>query len=196
MRSHFDNITVKASRVIKHWWLYLLCGILCIAAGIAVFVFPMESYMTMGLLFGILMLLVGAVQLIVAASSGNYLTMRGYVVVGGVLDLILGIFLCVNPAVSMVMMPILLGIWMLYHSFIIMAFGGELETFNISGSGWTVAGGALLMLLSIFVLINPMSAGVATVVVLAGTALVVFGMMFCAVSFMLKDVHRHLDNDL
>lgn len=196
MRNHFDNLTVKVSRAVRHWWLYMLCGILCVAAGIAVFIFPMESYMTMGLLFGILMLLVGTTQLVVASSSGNYLTMRGYVIVGGILDVILGVFLCVNPYVSMVLMPVLLGIWMLYHSFIIMAFGGDLETFRIDGSGWTVAGGALLMLLSIFVLVNPMSAGVATVVVLAGVGLIIFGMLLCALSFKLKNIHRAIDDDI
>lgn len=196
MRNHFDNLTVKASRAVRHWWLYMLCGILCVAAGIAVFIFPMESYMTMGLLFGILMLLVGTTQLVVASSSGNYLTMRGYVIVGGILDVILGVFLCVNPYVSMVLMPVLLGIWMLYHSFIIMAFGGDLETFRIGGSGWTVAGGALLMLLSIFVLVNPMSAGVATVVVLAGVGLILFGILLCALSFKLKNIHRAIDDDI
>lgn len=196
MRNHFDNLTVKASRAVRHWWLYMLCGILCVAAGIAVFIFPMESYMTMGLLFGILMLLVGTTQLVVASSSGNYLTMRGYVIVGGILDVILGVFLCVNPYVSMVLMPVLLGIWMLYHSFILMAFGGDLETFRIDGSGWTVAGGALLMLLSIFVLVNPMSAGVATVVVLAGVGLILFGMLLCALSFKLKNIHRAIDDDI
>jgi uncharacterized membrane protein HdeD (DUF308 family) len=96
----------------------------------------------------------------------------------------------------MVLMPVLLGIWMLYHSFIIMAFGGDLETFRIDGSGWTVAGGALLMLLSIFVLVNPMSAGVATVVVLAGVGLILFGMLLCALSFKLKNIHRAIDDDI
>ena len=174
----------------------MLCGILCMVAGIAVFIFPMESYMTMGLLFGILMLFVGAAQLIVASSSGNYLAMKGYVIVGGILDLIMGIILCINPAVSLVLMPVLLGIWMLYHSFMIMAFGGDMETFRIDGSGWTIAGGALLMLLSIFVLVNPMSAGVATVVTLAGVGLIVFGLLLCALSFKLKDLHRVLDDDI
>ena len=196
MRTHFDNLTLKASRVIRHWWLYMLCGILCMVAGIAVFIFPMESYMTMGLLFGILMVFVGAAQLIVASSSGNYLAMKGYVIVGGILDLIMGIILCINPAVSLVLMPVLLGIWMLYHSFMIMAFGGDMETFRIDGSGWTIAGGALLMLLSIFVLVNPMSAGVATVVTLAGVGLIVFGLLLCILSFKLKDLHRVLDDDI
>lgn len=71
-----------------------------------------------------------------------------------------------------------------------------METFRIDGSGWTIAGGALLMLLSIFVLVNPMSAGVATVVTLAGVGLIVFGLLLCVLSFKLKDLHRVLDDDI
>ena len=194
MKRHFETLTMKAARAIKHWWLYLVCGILCIVAGIAVFSFPMDSYMTLGIIFGILMLFVGAVQLIVGASSGNYFAMRGYLIVGGVLDIILGIFLCVNPGVTLVLMPILLGIWMLYNSFIIMAFGGDMDTFNVSGSGWVMAGGILLMLLSIFVLVNPLSAGVATVVVLTGVGLVVFGILLCTLAVRMKDIHVQFDS--
>ena len=195
MKRHFETLTMKAARAIKHWWLYLLCGILCIAAGVAVFIFPMDSYMTLGIIFGILMLFVGAVQLIVGASSGNYFAMRGYLIVGGVLDIILGIFLCVNPGITLVLMPILLGIWMLYNSFIIMAFGGDMETFNVSGSGWVMAGGILLMLLSIFVLVNPLSAGVATVVVLTGIGLMVFGMLLCTMAVRMRDIHIQFDSE-
>ena len=194
MKRHFETLTMKAARAIKHWWLYVVCGMLCIVAGIAVFAFPMDSYMTLGIIFGILMLFVGAVQLIVGASSGNYFAMRGYLIVGGVLDIILGIFLCVNPGVTLVLMPILLGIWMLYNSFIIMAFGGDMDTFNVSGSGWVMAGGILLMLLSIFVLVNPLSAGVATVVVLTGVGLIVFGILLCTLAVRMKDIHVQFDS--
>ena len=193
MRRHFENLTIKAARAIRHWWLYLVCGILCFAAGIAVFAFPMDSYMTLGIIFGVLMLFVGAAQLIVGASSGNYFAMRGYLIAGGILDIILGIFLCANPGVTLVLMPILLGIWMLYNSFIIMAFGGDMDTFNVSGGGWVTAGGILLMLLSIFVLVNPLSAGVATVVILTGIGLLVFGLLLCVLAVRMRDIHVQFD---
>ena len=88
----------------------MLAGILCIIAGICVFAFPLESYVTLSILFGVLMLLTGAAQLIIASTSGNYLVMRGYFIVGGVLDVILGIFLCVYPGVSLVVLPIMMGL--------------------------------------------------------------------------------------
>ena len=132
----------------------------------------------------------------IAGTSRNYFTGRGYMVVGGILDLILGILLCANPAVTLAIMPILLGIWMLYHSFMIIAFGGDMETFNLSGSGWTITGGVLLMLLSIMILVNPFSAGITAVIVLTGCGLIVFGILFCTLGIQLKDIHLKIEPEL
>ena len=193
MKRHFENLTNKVSRAIKHWWLLMLAGLLCIAMGVVVFVFPLESYVTLAILFGVLMLAVGAAQLIMASSSGNYLAMRGYVIVGGVLDLILGIFLCIYPYVTLMVLPIMMGIWMMYHSFMISAFGGDMETFKLGGSGLVIAGGIVLLLLSILVLVNPLGAGVTTVVVIAGVGLLVFGGLLCALSLKMKDIDKELN---
>lgn len=192
MKRHFDNLTSRVARAVKHWWLMLIAGLLCLVMGVVVFVFPLESYMTLAILFGVLMLAVGTLQLFVASTSGNYLTMRGYFVVGGVLDLILGIFLCLYPSVTLVALPLMMGVWMMYNSFVIIAFGGDMETFRLGGSGLVIVGGVLLLLLSILVLLNPFSAGIATVIVLAGVGLLVLGCLLCALSLKLKNIHIEL----
>lgn len=191
MKRHFENLTVKVARIVRHWWLMMLVGILCVVAGILFFVFPMDSYIALSIIFGVLMLLVGAAQLIIASASGNYLAMRGYAIVGGVLDLLLGIFLCACPAVTAVILPVMLGIWMMYHSFMIIAFGGDLETFRLKGSGWVVLGGVLLLLLSMMVLVNPFSVGIPTVVLLTGVGLILFGCLLCAEAVLLRRVHEN-----
>ena len=168
----------------------MLAGVLCIALGIAVFVFPLQSYVTLSILAGILMLLVGAAQLIIASTSGNYLAMRSYMLVGGLIDLILGLLLCIYPGVTMALLPIMLGIWMMYHSFMIIAFGGDMETFRVKGSGWTIIGGVLLLALSFVVLVNPFSAGVAAVVVLSGIGLIVFGLLLCWVAGIFRNIDK------
>ena len=168
----------------------MLAGVLCIAAGIAVFVFPLESYVALSICFGVLMLIVGAVQLIIASTSNNYLMMKGYVIVGGVLDLILGLFMCLYPGITLMLIPIMLGIWMMYHSFMIVAFGGDLDTFNVKGNGLVIAAGILLLLLSILILMNPFGVGVAAVVVMAGIGLLLFGIILCVMSLKLKDIHN------
>lgn len=195
MKRHFENLANRAGRAVQHWWLMMLAGILCFALGIAVFVFPLQSYVALSIMAGVIMLIVGAAQLIVASTSGNYLTMRGYMLVGGLIDLILGLLLCVYPGVTMALLPIMLGIWMMYHSFMIIAFGGDLETFRVKGSFWTVIGGVVLLAFSFIVLVNPFSAGVAAVVVLTGIGMLVFGLMLCWMSVVLKDIHKNYEKE-
>ena len=195
MKRHFENLTNRVGRAVQHWWLMMLAGILCFAFGIAVFVFPMESYVVLSVLAGVLMLFVGASQLIIASTSGNYLAMRGYMLVGGVIDLLLGLILCIYPGVTMAVLPIMLGIWLMYHAFMTIAFGGDLETFRVKGSGWTILGGVILLVLSFIVLINPFSTGVAAVVTLTGAGLLVFGFLLCWMSMILRDVHKDMEKE-
>lgn len=195
MKRRFENLTKGAARAIRHWWLLALAGVLCIAIGITVFAFPLESYVTLAILFGVLLLVVGAAKLISASTSANFFMMRGYVIVGGILDLLLGIFLCVYPGVTLVALPVMMGLWMLYNSFMLIGFSGDFDTFGIPGSGWLTGGGILLLLLSIFVLVNPFGAGIATVVVLAGVGLIVFGILLISLSMKLKEIHRNFDSE-
>ena len=190
MKRHFENLVAKAARAVKHWWLMLIAGILCIAAGICVFVFPVESYLTLSILFGIVMLLTGVGQLIIASTSGNYLMMKGYFIVGGILDLILGIFLCVYPGVTLVVLPFMMGLWLMYHGFILISFGGDMDTFKVSVSASMIILGILILVLSIFVLLNPFSAGVVTVLVVAGVGLILLGVTFCILAAKLRDLKK------
>ncbi len=183
-------MTKRAGRAIQHWWLMTIAGILGIAAGIAVFAFPLESYVTLSILFGVLMLLTGAAKLIAASTSSNFFMMRGYVIVGGVVDLLLGLFLCIYPGITIVALPIVMGLWMMYNSFMLIALAGDFDTFGIPGAGWIIGGAVVMLVLSLLVLVNPFTAGIATVVVLAGVGLLIFGVLLCALSFRLRDVHQ------
>jgi uncharacterized membrane protein HdeD (DUF308 family) len=193
MKRHFENLTKMASRAVVHWWLFLVAGVLCLVTGIVVFVFPLESYVTLSMIFGVLMLVVGAAKLIAAATSGNYFLMKGYVIIGGLLDLILGLFLCIYPGVTLMVLPIMMGFWMLYNSFMLFSFSDDLGTLQVPGGGLVTAGGILLLILSVLVLVNPFGAGIATVVVLAGSGLILFGLLLCSLSVKLKDLHTNFD---
>lgn len=87
----------------------------------------------------------------------------------------------------------MMGLWLMYHSFMIIALGGDMETFNLSGSGLVIVGGVLLLLLSILVLVNPLSAGIATVIIFAGIGLIFFGLLMCILAMRLKTIHLDLE---
>lgn len=191
METIIEKITSKAGRIIKHWWMLLIAGILLVAGGVVVLCNPVESYLTLSLMFGILMLVTGIVELVIASTSRNYFAMRGYSIVGGIFDLLLGILLCCYPGITLVLLPIMLGVYMLYHSFMIIGFGSDLQAFRVPGAGWSIAMGVILLLLSAFVLINPFSVGVGAVVVLTGISMLLLGAAFMTGSFRMKGIHKY-----
>jgi uncharacterized membrane protein HdeD (DUF308 family) len=195
MKRHFKNLSITAARAVRHWWLMFVAGILCIALGVAVFVFPLASYVTLAILMGVLMLLTGIVQLVLASTSSNYIAQRGYMIVAGILDIIFGVFLCMYPGITMVMLPVIMGIWMMYRSLVLIAFGGDVDTFRLGRRGFIVAGGVLLLLLSVLVILNPFSIGVGTIILIAGAGLLLLGCLLCALSIKMKNIDKLMEEE-
>lgn len=188
----FDEILKSAGKVVRRWWLGLILGVLLIVAGIVVFCNPVESYMALSVMFGVLMLLSGLSELVVSLGSRNYFMMRGYSIVGGILDLLLGIFLCVYPQVTLVVLPVVIGIWLLYHSFMIIGFGGDLSAFRLPGSGWTIFGGVMMLVLGLLMVIMPLTVGVAALAFVTGCAMIVAGAVAIALSLKLRQLHDNV----
>lgn len=194
MNTFFTQVSEKAGRVIRNWWILLIVGILSIIAGIVVFCRPVESYITLSLMFGVLMLITGTAELVTSLSSRNYFMMRGYNLVGAVLDILLGLFLCFKPEITLLVLPILLGIWALFHSFMLIGFGGDLSGLRVNGSGWIIFGGITLLLLSLMIILNPFSFGTAAVVILTGVVLILFGMALLGAAGKLRKLHSYLES--
>ncbi len=191
MSDFISQITGRAAKAVRNWWMLLIAGLLIIAAGVAVFFYPESSYEALSIVFGVVMLLTGVTELLLAVSSRNWFMMRGYNIVGGVLDLLVGIMLCAWPQVTMATLPFILGIWLIYHSFMIIGLAGDMSAFRVTGSGWLVFGGILMLLFAIMIVLKPFSIGVSAIVVLLGIGLIVFGAVLVGASIRLSRVHNY-----
>lgn len=191
MDNFLDRMADKASKTVRHWWLYLIAGILSIIAGIVVFCKPLEGYLTLSIMFGILMLVTGITELVVSGTSRNYFTSRGYSIVNGILDLILGLFLCCYPRLTLIALPIIVGVWMMFNSFTIIGLGSDMDSFRVKGSGWVIAAGVILLLLSLGITFFPLTIGTASIIVLTGSILIVFGIIIIALGLRLRRIHEH-----
>ncbi|MEG1555287.1 MAG: DUF308 domain-containing protein [Bacteroidales bacterium] len=192
MKRSLSSLFAKTGKAIKYWWLLLIAGIALCILGIVVFFYPAESYITLALFFGIMMLVTGIAELVLALTNRSFFTNRGWMIAGAIIDLVLGILLCINPGISAIVMPILLGFWLLYRSFLLIGFGGDMAGFKISGSGWTIAGGVLLMICSFFVIFQPLTIGSTLIVFFLGTAFLISGLSTCQLAWKLKDIHKKL----
>lgn len=182
----------RSKQAVRYWWLMLLIGIALFVLGILVFVYPAQSYVSMAVLFGWVILAAGILEVVLSASSDHFVTGRGWMLAGGVIQIILGLILVFNVALSAVTLTIVLGFWLLFRGFSTIGLGGDMRAMGISGAGWTIVGGVLLLLCALWMLFQPLVFGTAFVVVWLGVALLFAGVSAMALSFQLRTAHRCL----
>ncbi len=193
MNNFFVEQIEKSKKAIKYWWLLLLLGIAIFITGITVFAYPAESYISMAVVFGLLMLFSGIFQVILAGSNKNYITGRGWMLAGGIIEILLGLILTFNVALSAATLPIFLGFWLLFRSFSLIGLGSDMSSVGIRGAGWTIATGILLLICSIIVLAQPFIFGMQMVVIWVGISFLMAGISTSAFAIQLRSVHKHFE---
>ena len=154
----------NSKRAIRYWWLLLLVGAILIVAGISVFLYPVQSYLGLSVL-----------EAVLASSNRHFVTGRGWMLVGGIIEIILGIILIFNVSLSAVALPIILGFWLLLRGFGTIGLGGDMTAVGVPGAGWTVFTGILLLLCSLWILLQPLVFGTTAVLVWVSISLLFAG---------------------
>ena len=163
------------------WWLPLIRGILLfLVGGYALF----RPGMTIGALAQVvgIFVIVDGILSIVAGIMGD-VPSRGWVIVRGVLEILVGAFVFANPLIVAGVTATFL-VYMVAFSAIL---SGVLEIVaaiqdrkQIEGEGWLILGGAITVLFGVVLLIAPLSFGLFMVRVLgafaifSGVSLIVF----------------------
>jgi len=153
---NFSTLIENSKRAVRYWWLLLIIGIALFVVGILVFVYPTQSYLGMSLLFGWLMLISGILEVVLSSVNKHFITGRGWMLAGGIIEIVLGIILIFNVALSAATLPIFLGFWLMLRAFGAIGLGSDMGAMQIAGSGWTIFSGILLLLCSLWILFQPL----------------------------------------
>lgn len=183
-------------QAVRYWWLLLAGGVILFLIGVVVFAFPVQSYVGMAVLFGWLMLLTGVVETIVAVRNTHYVTGRGWMLAWGVIEIVLGLILVFNVALSSATLPVVLGFWLLMRGFSAVGLGGDMRAVGIRGAGWTILCGILLLLCALGILFQPLVFGSTAVVVWVGLSLLLAGASAALLGLQLRTAHRVADKQL
>ncbi|TDW96968.1 HdeD family acid-resistance protein [Dinghuibacter silviterrae] len=187
------SIVSNAVGTIKNWWWFVIKGILFLAAGVAIFMRPAEGYVGLSILFSIVMLGVGITQVSFATGNKGWLPGWGWTLASGIIDIVIGIYLLAFPVVTMATLPFFVGFWLMFRSFYIMGASIDLDNYNVPGWGWLLAGGILLLILSVFVIYYP-AAAVVGIIACSGSAFIVAGILSIALAFRLRDIKQTVRN--
>ncbi|WP_295938227.1 DUF308 domain-containing protein [uncultured Alistipes sp.] len=192
--SKFTSLIENSKRAIRYWWLLLIIGIALFAVGILMFVYPAQSYLGLSLIFGWLILFSGILEVALTAANKHFITGRGWMLAGGIIEIVLGVVLIFNVALSAATMPIFLGFWLMLRGFSAIGLGGDMNALGVPGSGWTIFAGILLLLCSLWILLQPLVFGTTAVIVWVGISLLFAGAAASSLSLQLRQAHKCLND--
>lgn len=158
------------------WWLFVFfSGTFMVLVGIWVLITPIEAYFSLSILLAVGLVAAGLVNLMLALYLRG--TVRGWfwLLAGALLDLALGIYLLYFPMLSMILLPFLIGLWLLFRG---LTDIGRSTTYPIGPRKWfhSLLPGLLILLFSVFILRYPLS-GMINIVSWMGLASIVSGLL-------------------
>ena len=164
--------------VLKHWYLPLIVGILFIAFGAYIFTVPLATYATLAFMFSFAFYISGFGDIVFAFSNKDSLDGWGWYLVSGILTVLLGVYLMIYPAVTMEVLPIVVGIAILFRAIHGLGFAIDLKKLGLDW-GTLAFISVLGIILSFLVIAQPLVTAFSIVTITALSIIVIgfYGIM-------------------
>ena len=179
--------------VIKNWWVFAVLGLLFIALGIYVFNQPAKTFLTLSVFFAASILVSGIFQLWFAYTNRDEIEGWGWQLALAIMEVIIGIILFSNIGLTVVILPLYVGFWLLFRAFALVGFSFELKSFGIEKWWLYLIFGILLGLFSWCIILNPAFGGL-TIVSWVGIALIMAGIAHVFIALKMKQVKKKMVN--
>jgi uncharacterized membrane protein HdeD (DUF308 family) len=168
----------SVDRSIRHWWVFLLRGILFILVGIYIACSPATGFVALGFFFGLVILLTGIAELL-RVSGDKDSGSRGWHLTIGIVDVILGVVLMGHIATSVAILRILVGLWFLLR-------GISLVSFSRGAKNWLIMlGGIITAIFGLLIIFN-VAFGSLTVILFVAFAFILMGIFNTWLGYSMK----------
>ena len=141
--------------------LSVLAGVLLVAAGIYCLCNQDVAVLSAGILLGLFMLCAGVLEIIIFSVGGGLIFGSGWLLLDGVLTVLLSMLLLFNQWFTMVSLPILFTLWLLFSGVSRFFSAFDLRVLGVRSWGLVLALGILLLVLGIVGLLDPVVSTVA-----------------------------------
>ena len=163
----------------RHWWLFLLRGVIFVLLGVYMIFAPTSGFAAMGFLLGLAILLGGVFQLYRTVRDPDEHS-RLWHLIGGIVELVIGIVLIGHIGTSEAILRIIVGLWFIVSG---------VSVFNLSRTGtknlMLTIGGVLIVLLGLFIIFDS-TFGATTIVLVTAIAFIITGIFNIMLGFRLK----------
>lgn len=174
-----------ARAIARIWWLPLVLGIASITVGIFVLVWPGVTLVVLAALFGVWLVVTGAVRIVsVFTARWESTAMRVLMGVLGVAMVAIGLYALFNLVESIALLAVFIGVTWLVDGVaeLIPAFTGGRDQ---PGRGWRIFSAIVSVIGGIVVLLWP-GLSLLTLVIVSGVLLIVFGVIRIVLALRLR----------
>ena len=135
--------------------LNIVSGVLLILIGIYCLCNQNIAAATAGLMVGIFMLTSGIIEISVFDATSRLLIGSGWLLLDGVLTVILSLFLLFNEWFTMLSLPFLFALWLLFSGSSRFVSAFDLKALGVRNWGWVLAVGIILMMAGFICMMDP-----------------------------------------
>ena len=171
-------------RIGRAGWMWSVgLGLLAIAIGVIVLVWPDRTLRVIGILFGIYLLVSGLLEILVAFAPEQRTGMRILAVITGAISILLGLLCFRGVFESILLLALWIGFGWLFRG-IARAVAAASTPYE-SQRGWQIFGGVILAIGGVVVIVAPV-ASILTLAVLVGIWLIVLGVWQIIETFVVR----------
>ncbi len=150
----------ESGKTIRSWWMYLLNGALLMVLGIWMLTMPRESFETLSLIIGLIVTITGVLETILSLYYRKVHKEWGWNISGGILDIIIGIFLMVNPNTILVLITLFISFWLILGGILVIRKAIDLRKHGRKNWIWMLLFGILILVLAVVLIWHPQLVGI------------------------------------
>lgn len=178
---------------LKNWWLLLVSGILFVLLAFYIFNQPVASYLALSIFFASTFLVAGVIEIAYVVSSRKYDQGWGWSLFGGIVDLLFGIFLLSSPALTMAVLPMYIGIVILFRALMGVFYAFHLKKTQMSGWGSVLFMAIIGILFALLMIGNPVFGGL-TIIIYTAVSVLMLGIVQIVLSLRLRKLKERLES--
>lgn len=170
---------LSVDRSLRHWWVFLLRGILFILVGIYMICSPGTGFVALGFFFGLIIFLTGLAELLHATrhrNAGN----RSWHLGLGIVEIILGIVLMSHVAAGVTIVRLIVGLYFVLRGFSLISFSRV-----VGKSLWLTIGGIITAIFGLLIIFNAVF-GAMTIIIFIAIAFIITGIFNTWLGFSMK----------
>lgn len=143
-------MSTKSMRILN-----VAAGVLLIAAGIYCLCNQDVAVLSAGLLLGVFLLVAGIAEIVVFSATSSVMIGSGWLLLDGVLTVIMSLFLLFNRWFTLVSLPFLFTLWLLFSGVSQFVSAFDLRALGVRAWGWVLVVGIVLTVAGFVCMMDP-----------------------------------------